>query len=240
MEHFIDALRAAGGAAIAACAFGAGPCLAGQLPADSVLAQQATRFLTAVAQRQGLDGTLQASFTDAGGERMRACPDPEITRGTQRPLEVYETLQVSCPGTASLAGVTYLRAQITLQGAYPVTDRSIDRGEVITRADLRTRRGDLLRLPQDARAPIDTWVGQIATQRIPAGEPLRGSEVRGAQSVARGQDVHLIYEAPGLRVSNDGTAISSAGVGSVVQVKTDGGRIVAGRVAADGSVRVQF
>jgi len=216
----------------------AGPVQAQSLPASSPLAQAATDFLQNAAIDAGLDGTLQVSFTDAGGERMRDCAAPHLTRSSDRPLGVYETLQVSCPGDPALPGITYLRAQLSLPGAYVVAARPIDRGQVITNGDLATRHGDLLRLPPDARAPRADWLGMIATQRLAANRPLRGSSVRSGASVARGQQVRLVYRSPGLSVTNTGEAMGPADVGTTVEVKTGSGRIVSGRVAPDGTVRI--
>ncbi|TAM85050.1 MAG: flagellar basal body P-ring formation protein FlgA [Candidimonas sp.] len=208
-------------------------------PVPQTLEQAATRYLQGVAVNTGLDGHLGVTLNQAASNRLAGCASPRFERVSNRPLSSFETLAVSCPGDSTLTGVAYLQAVITLTASYAVATQEINAGSAIARTDISVRTADILRLPQDARQPPSSWIGMVATRRIPAGTPLRGSEVRSAQSVARGEVVRLVYQIPGLRVTNSATALSNADVGAMVRVKTSNGQIVSGRVADDGTVRVQ-
>ncbi|KAG1224370.1 hypothetical protein G6F68_020127 [Rhizopus microsporus] len=57
-----------------------------------------------------------------------------------------------------------------------------------------------------------------AAFRINAGQPVRGSTLRNAQSVVRGSNVRINARGTGFVVSSEGLALDNAAPGAMVQV----------------------
>lgn len=79
-----------------------------------------------------------------------------------------------------------------------------------------------------------------AAFRINAGQPIRSSSLRNAQSVQRGTNVRINARGKGFTVSSEGEALENAPPGAVVQVKTAGGQVVSGIVRNATLVEIQL
>lgn len=66
------------------------------------------------------------------------------------------------------------------------------------------RDGDLVSLPPGAITDPQTVVGMSAAYRINAGQPVRGSSLRNAQSVMQGANVRINARGNGFVVSSEG------------------------------------
>lgn len=84
----------------------------------------------------------------------------------------------------------------------------------------------------------DDWVGQTAARGLMSGQTLRQGMVRPAQLFKVGAPVKLIVTGSGFQVTSSGQALTGGGIGQVVRVRMDNGRIVSGTVNAQGDVVV--
>jgi len=80
--------------------------------------------------------------------------------------------------------------------------------------------------------------GVVATNRIPAGAPLRKESVRGVVVIQQGQTVQLVAQGSGFTISTEGKAMTRAEVGATVQAKTRDGRLLTGVASEDGQIRL--
>ena len=87
---------------------------------------------------------------------------------------------------------------------------------------------------------MDQIEGRIVTAPIAEGSVLRTEMLRAGQIVRQGQQVKLIAQGAGFRVSSEGIAMSNATAGQVVGVKTRSGQVIKGVAKSEGVVEVYF
>ena len=89
----------------------------------------------------------------------------------------------------------------------------------------------VIALPED-------WVGQTASRALMAGQALRQGMVRAPHLFKAGSPVKVVAGGANFQVTSTGQAMSPGGVGQTVRVRMDNGRIVTGKVNAQGEVVV--
>lgn len=165
-------------------------------------------------------------------------------------LPPCETLEAFLPARARLWGrvsvgvrclsgqpwTRYVPAYIAVRGSYHVAARTISAGQTLTPADIALREGDLTTLPASVVVDPSQLTGMTATNGIAAGAPIRRELLRGVMLVQQGQNIKVISRGAGFVVSAEGKAMSDAALGSLVQVKMQGGQLLSGIVRPNGVV----
>lgn len=131
-----------------------------------------------------------------------------------------------------------VKAEITIEGYYYVSNRTLDVGQTISLDDLVPREGDLLRLPANVITDPSLIVGYITTQRVKSGNTIRANILRDPQSIERGQSVRTVAYGTGFTASGEGTALQSGAPGSQIQVRVSSGKIISGTVIDAQTVQV--
>lgn len=189
-------------------------------------------------QIQGLPG--QASFTidsiRAGNLPPCSHVDANLTPGARS--WGRSSVSVRCVSGATWSLLVPVRIRVV--GRYLVSARPLSPGQVVEAADLGTQTGDLGELPTGTLTDPDQAIGQVAKVSLPSGRPLRNDMLKVQLVVQQGQNVKVISRGRGFEVANDGRALSSAGVGQVVQVRLPGGQVVSGIAEAGGNVAINF
>lgn len=205
-----------------------------QAPEAIVLAAQ-TYLLDQLA---GLPGQPSIAIDPPRAERLAPCDvmSPFMPSGMK--LRSRMTVGVRC--NAPKPWTAYVQATVSVPGYYYVASRMITAGQALTPDDLAPRDGDLVSLPPGAITDPQTVVGMTAAHRINAGQPVRGSSLRNAQSVVRGANVRINARGNGFVVSSEGQALDNAAPGATVQVRTPGGQVVSGVVRNAGLVEIQL
>jgi flagellar basal body P-ring formation protein FlgA len=141
----------------------------------------------------------------------------------------------AAPATWSL----YLTYRIQLSGPALVAKRPLAAGE---------RPG-----PNDAGISVTNYVGDPArypkthaemrnanlTRPLAKGNPITIEMLRVPPIIRAGEKVRIIVDGSGFQITHEGIAQGQAGVGDILRLKTPSGRLVQGKVHADGSVRIQ-
>lgn len=135
--------------------------------------------------------------------------------------------------------VTYLQASVQIMGPYFVASHAVQRGEALSRADLETREGDLLRNRRLVSDP-GRVVGWIATRNIRAGGAIESSALRDPNAIQRGQQVRTVARGSGFVATSEGQAMDSGGPGTQIQVRTSSGQIITGTVVDGHTVQVMM
>ncbi|WP_188588954.1 flagellar basal body P-ring formation chaperone FlgA, partial [Achromobacter denitrificans] len=171
-------------------------------------------------------------------ERLTPCDvlSPFLPSGMK--LRARMTVGVRC--NAPKPWTTYVQATVSVPGQYYVASRLIASGQALSPDDLAPRDGDLIALPPGAITDPQAVVGMTAAYRINAGQTVRGSSLRNAQSVLRGTNVRINARGNGFVVSSEGQALENAAPGAMVQVRTAGGQVVSGVVRNAGLVEIQL
>lgn len=172
----------------------------------------------------------------ARGASYPACDSltPFLSGGSRLRPRMSVGLRCSSPS----AWTAYLQAAVSVQGQYYVAARTINPGEALTEDALAPRSGDLVTLPPGTvTRPADVQ-GQVASQRIASGQPVRASALRSADAVLRGQTVRIVARGPGFQVSSEGQAMEPGAPGKMIQVRTASGQIVTGVVLDAQTVQI--
>lgn len=189
-------------------------------------------------QLASLPGQPSIAIDPPRTERLAPCDamSPFLPSGMK--LRPRMTVGVRC--NAPKPWTTYVQATVSVAGQYYVAARPIAAGQALTPDDLSPRDGDLVALPPGAITDPQAVAGMTAAYRINAGQPIRGSSLRNAQSVLRGTNVRINARGKGFVVSSEGQALENAAPGAMVQVRTASGQVVSGVVRNAGLVEMRL
>ncbi len=82
-------------------------------------------------------------------------------------------------------------------------------------------------------------VGKAARRTLLPGEPIPMNSVDDPKIVTRGAQTAILFEEGGLSIVGIGIPMQSGALGETVQVKNvDSGRVITGKVQADGRIRI--
>ena len=189
-------------------------------------------------QLASLPGDPSIAIDPPRTDRLAPCDvmSPFLPSGMK--LRPRMTVGVRC--NAPQAWTSYVQATVSVAGHYYVAARMISAGQALSPADLAPREGDLVALPPGAITDPQAVAGMTAAFRINAGQAIRSSSLRNAQSVVRGSNVRINARGNGFMVSSEGQAMDNAAPGAVVQVRTAGGQVVSGIVRNATLVEIQL
>ena len=99
-----------------------------------------------------------------------------------------------------------------------IVNRTLNRGEPVTAADLTIERRPREGAPSDAVASGATLVGEVAQRTLSQGAVLRNGDTAPPELVARGEAVTIVYESPGISLAMRGQATDAGRMGATVNV----------------------
>lgn len=135
---------------------------------------------------------------------------------------------VSLPATVKAFGNAWVVKSHVLAGAV-VSDADV----VVSEVDWAEENSPVLQ-------GRTTWVGQIATRPLAAGQALRQGMVKPAQVFQAGAQIRVIAQGPGFQVSGDAQALSAGVVGQPARVRMENGRITSGVVLDVRTVKIDL
>ena len=134
----------------------------------------------------------------------------------------------------------YVPVHIKVNREVLVTTKPLASGQALTAEDVRLQRRDITAFAGSTLSGMEQIEGKIVTAPVAEGSVLRTEMLRAGQIVRQGQQVKLIAQGAGFRVSSEGVAMSNATAGQVVGVKTRSGQIIKGVAKSEGVVEVYF
>lgn len=169
---------------------------------------------------------------------LAACPAPQAFFSPGARAWGKTTVGVRC--TAPASWTMYVQATVTVTGNYVASAAPLVQGQEIEERQLTVLQGDLTTLPAGVATDISQVVGRSINASLPPGTPLRLDTLRSKPVVQPGQLVRLVSSGSGFSVSAEARAMSSAGDGQVVRVKTSSGQQISGIAKQGGLVEVAF
>lgn len=161
----------------------------------------------------------------------------ELT-GPRRTLGTVAFQLVAMQGgepVATASGTAQIDVETTLVEAV----QDIPRGTVITPDLVREARGLLSRLREGALGRTADATGLVAAQTIRAGQPLTARSVEMPRLVRRGQEVTMVYESRGLRITHRAVAAQDGAAGDEISVRNpESQQTLQALVMGEGLVRV--
>ncbi|MQA20867.1 flagellar basal body P-ring formation chaperone FlgA [Rugamonas rivuli] len=190
-------------------------------------------------QSGGLPGQVTVAV-GAVDPRMNlaACAEPQAFFMPGARAWGKTTVGVRC--ATPTAWTVYIQATVTVVGDYIASAAPLAQGQAIEAGQLVTLKGDLTMLPAGIATDMGQVIGRSTNISLPPGTPLRLDTLRSKPVVQSGQLVRLVSSGNGFSVSAEARAMSTAGDGQVVQVKTSGGQQITGIAKAGGLVEVAF
>lgn len=134
----------------------------------------------------------------------------------------------------------YVPVLVKVSGNALVAARPIPTGQALSAEDVQVQTRDLTAFPGSQMANPDQVVGKTAAASIKAGDVIRPELLRSPLAIKQGQQVILIAQGAGFKVSSEGQAMGNASIGQVVAVKTRSGQTIKGIARNDGVVEVYF
>jgi flagella basal body P-ring formation protein FlgA len=101
----------------------------------------------------------------------------------------------------------------------PVPVHDIERGEVITAADLAVQTIASDRMRPGVVMAADGLTGHEARRILRTGEPVRAEDVRMPILVAKGSTVTMVFDLPGITLTASGRAMGEGGLGETIAVQ---------------------
>jgi flagella basal body P-ring formation protein FlgA len=134
----------------------------------------------------------------------------------------------------------YVPVLVKVNGSALVATRTISSGQVIDAADVQLQARDLTQYPGGLFSKPEQVIGKTAVTVIRAESLLRPELLRSPLAIKQGQQVILVAQGAGFKVSSEGQAMGNAAIGQVVAVKTRSGQTIKGIAKGDGVVEVYF
>jgi len=175
-----------------------------------------------IARERGLDETATLDVKLEGGAKSIHL-NPKVTE----PFVVRE-LDLHRDGTfRAVTGIKdsdFARQSFVFHGTaveaveMPAPNRTVERGALITAADLET-----IRVPKSASAEglataPDELLGMAAKRRLPAGQPVRRSDVEAPVLIERNAVVTVLYQTPGMVLKTRGRATADGAHGETIPI----------------------
>ncbi len=203
----------------------------------AVLKRTVEQFLQV--QAGGLPGEVTVNVGAVDPRlNLAACHDPQAFFMPGARAWGKTSVGVRC--AAPSAWTVYIQASVTVVGDYVASAAPLVQGQPIDAGQLTILKGDLTMLPAGIATDVNQVIGRSATVSLPPGTPLRLDTLRSKPVVQSGQLVRLVSSGNGFSVSAEARAMSTAGEGQVVQVKTANGQQITGIAKTGGTVEVAF
>ncbi len=214
-------LRALGGSAVAlAMACAAPPALGADPAADALIA----RFV------QGTIGDGYRVEVEVGqlDPRLRLAPCERIEPFVPAGARLWGRSMI---GVRCIEGANWnvsLPINVRVFGQVLVANTTIVAGAPASEPDFRLAEVDLTREGRNVLNDPSVLAGKTLSRTISAGQPLRADHLRVPLAVSPGDPVRIRLLGNGFEVAAEGVAMSGAGDGQPVRVRTDNGRVLSG------------
>ncbi|MHB8248614.1 MAG: flagellar basal body P-ring formation chaperone FlgA [Acidithiobacillus sp.] len=150
-----------------------------------------------------------------------------------------QTVAVTC--TAPSVWTVYIPVQLVMNQAVVVAARPLAAGTVLAADDLSIIQRNASNLASSAVVNPQIAVGQVLRFGVAAGQPILASMLDAPEVVHAGQEITLIAEGDGVRISTIAKAMENGRPGQTILVRNNSsGKVIRGTVDQAGAVLVPF
>lgn len=147
------------------------------------------------------------------------------------------TVHVKCNSESEWS--IYINAHIHLYSHVIHTAEPLEKGRILSKADLVSSEIDLSKTQYGYFTNMDRLVGKQLKRRLPQNKIIRVNYVKAQTLVKRGEIVNIVAENSGYSVKMSGTAMSNGAKGDRVQVKNlSSHRVIEGTVIQTGVISI--
>jgi flagellar basal body P-ring formation protein FlgA len=149
------------------------------------------------------------------------------------------TIRILAVLVFSIAAFSAFAAPATSEIDIAVLKTDVARGAVIAEEDVEYQPFPLARANASVVRAISDVAGKEARRALRAGELIRTSDLKRPAMVAKGSTVTMLFEAPGMRLTSTGRALTEGAEGETITVLNPTSfRKVEALVVKPGTVRV--
>lgn len=173
-----------------------------------------------------------------GRLRLKQCSE-SISASVTNPAQKLGRLtsEVRCDGETSWK--VYIQATATAEMELPVLVRSLPRGAIISKQDIKLASVPVGLQSLPIAETIESLLGMEMKRQSSAGEPILLAQITAPEIVKRGQQINIRYGKKDLNVTVTGKALQNGANGEWITAENaSSGRHVEGRVNTDGSISV--
>ena len=149
------------------------------------------------------------------------------------------TVGVKCKGNKPWS--LHIPVTISAFGNVLVASRQIQKGSILSRADLKMKKYDLASLPHGYIENISSSIGMKLKRRVMAGTVLTPSMVKKPRIVSRGQKITILAQSGRMQVRMEGKALAHGAAGERIQVMNlKSRRKLEGIITQKGEVKIDI
>jgi len=149
------------------------------------------------------------------------------------------TVKMHCKGPHPWS--IYIPTQVTVFDQVAVAAHSLNRGIILTKADLKLLKVDISRAGNGHIRDLGRIIGQELKRSVRANQVIQINQVRPPKIVNRGDKIRLEATISGLSVVTAAKALNSGGLGEQIQVRNiQSQKVVYATVVGPGKVRVSL
>lgn len=149
------------------------------------------------------------------------------------------TVGVKCTGSNPWS--LHVPVIISINKKVLVTRRQLNKGEVLTAADIKLEKHDLAKLSYGYYEDINNGIGMKLKRRVLAGTVLTPAMLKKPQVVRRGQNVTLLAQSGRMSVRMSGKALDNGAVGERIKVMNiKSGKKLEGTITSSGEIEVDI
>lgn len=159
------------------------------------------------------DRTLRAMYVSPS-----AIGEPRVSRISYDNRSNRFDAEIDLPTGADSRGTLRIGGQAVPTVQVVVMARAVERGGLLKDADLDIERKPRAEIGRNAITDRDQVIGLAARESLPAGRPLRASDLTRPELVQRNDIVTLTYDMPGLSLTVRGKANEGGAQGDTISV----------------------
>ena len=165
-----------------------------------------------------------------------SCENLSIAGDFQKRVQCKVTISLTCTRPASW--VTYVVARVQVFSSALVTTRPVPAGSSFDQSEAEQRIIDIAAIKGTPISEAATLSGKVSTRNLPVGSPILVESVKNLPLVKAGQLVSVSWSGAGFHLSAEATSLSTAGAFDPAIARTQTGKIVHGKVAANGVIQL--
>lgn len=171
-----------------------------------------------------------------GAEALPACDHPAFSLPDGR--RPWGRIRVGARCETPQRWTRYLAVMVSAHGRYLVSARRIDQGQAVVDGDLTLREGELTPLPAGVLTDPAQAVGRKTRRAIAAGLPLQREQLIQPVLIRQGDKVKARVRADSFTAEVEAVALTAAGAGENIRIRTEAGKILTGTAREPGLVEL--
>lgn len=192
-----------------------------------------------LATRHGQSPVIKPSHLDSR-LKLNKCNKPLVASLPRGSREIGKTtVEIKCPGAKPWS--INVPVTISVYKNILVASRTLKKGDILTKEDVRFSKHDLSKLPYGYFDNSDDGIGMELKRRIVSGAVITPSMLKKQQVVKRGQKITIIAESGRMQVRMLGEALDNGAVGDRIKlINLKSRRKLEGVITSSSEVKVHI